>query len=88
VTVAIALAVTSQLVLPGRLAFRPHWLLPALEIGLVAVLIGLNPVRISRDHPWLRPLSTSLIALISLANGWSAALLGRSAGLSQQPGGS
>jgi hypothetical protein len=75
VTAAIAAAVTLQLVLPDRLAFRPHWLLPALELVLVAVLIGLNPVRISRDHPWLRPLSTSLIALISLANGWSAALL-------------
>ncbi|NKQ52661.1 DUF1345 domain-containing protein [Amycolatopsis sp. K13G38] len=75
VTAAIALAVTLQLVLPDRLAFRPHWLLPALELGLVAVLIGLNPVRISRRHPWLRPLSTALIALISLANGWSAALL-------------
>ncbi|MDQ0383096.1 hypothetical protein [Amycolatopsis thermophila] len=75
VTLAIALAVTLQLVLPDRLAFRPHWLLPALEIALVAALIGLNPVRISRDHPWLRPLSTALIAVISLANGWSAALL-------------
>jgi uncharacterized membrane protein len=75
VTAAIALAVALQLVLPDRLAFRPHWLLPALEIVLVAVLIGLNPVRISRDHRWLRPLSTSLIALISLANGWSAVLL-------------
>jgi uncharacterized membrane protein len=75
VTVAIALAVALQLVLPDRLAFRPHWLLPALEIVLVAVLIVLNPVRISRDHPWLRPLSTALIALISLANGWSAVLL-------------
>ncbi|GHF66741.1 putative membrane protein [Amycolatopsis bartoniae] len=75
VTLAIALAVTLQLVLPDRLAFRPHWLLPGLEIGLVVTLIGLNPVRISRDHPWLRPLSVSLIALISVANAWSAALL-------------
>ncbi|WP_236794134.1 hypothetical protein [Amycolatopsis sp. GM8] len=75
VTLAIALAVTLQLVLPDRLAFRPHWLLPALELGLVAVLIGLNPVRISRNHPWLRPLSTMLIAVISLANAWSAVLL-------------
>ena len=75
VTLAIALAVTLQLVLPDRLAFRPHWLLPALEVALVAVLIALNPIRISRGHPWLRPLSVALIALISLANGWSAALL-------------
>jgi uncharacterized membrane protein len=75
VTLAIALAVTLQLVLPDRLAFRPHWLLPVLEVALVAVLIALNPVRISRNHPWLRPLSVALIALISLANGWSAALL-------------
>ncbi|HKS49973.1 MAG TPA: hypothetical protein VJT49_33665 [Amycolatopsis sp.] len=75
VTAAIAVAVVLQVVLPGRLAFRPHWLLPALEVALVAVLIGINPVRITREHPWLRPLSISLIALISLANGWSAALL-------------
>ena len=77
VTAAIALAVMLQLVLPNRLAFRPHWLLPALEVVLVAVLIVLNPVRITRDHPWLRPLSVALIAVISVANGWSAILLVR-----------
>jgi uncharacterized membrane protein len=77
VTAAIALAVVLQLVLPDRLAFRPNWLLPVLELALVAVLVALNPVRISRDHPWLRPLSTALIAVISLANGWSAVLLVR-----------
>ncbi|WAL63440.1 hypothetical protein ORV05_20735 [Amycolatopsis cynarae] len=75
VTGAIALAVVLQLVLPDRLAFHPHWLLPCLEVALVAVLIALNPVRISREHPWLRPLSIALIAVISLANGWSAVLL-------------
>lgn len=75
VTAAIGVAVVLQLVLPDRLAFRPHWLLPALEAMLVAVLIALNPVRIAREHRWLRPMSMALIALISLANGWSAGLL-------------
>lgn len=75
VTSAIAAAVVLQLVLPDRLAFRPHWLLPALELGLVALLVAMNPVRISRAHPWLRPVSVALIAVISLANGWSAVLL-------------
>ena len=51
---------------------RPTWLLPVLE-GLVAIgLITANPRRIDRQSVMLRYASVTLIALISLANAWSA----------------
>lgn len=75
VAVAILAAVALQLALPDRLALRPSWLLPSLELALFGVLVAMNPLRITRERPWLRPSSLGLIGLITLANGWSAVLL-------------
>lgn len=43
VTAAILVAVTLQLMLPHRLAFRPSWVLPVLELVLLGGLIAANP---------------------------------------------
>ena len=75
VTLAIAVAVVLQVVLPNRLTLGTRWLLPSLETALLAVLITLNPLRIERTSRPLRVASISLIAAISLANGWAAARL-------------
>ena len=75
VAVAILAAVALQLVLPDRLALRPVWLLPLLELALFGVLVAMNPLRINRERRWLRTTSLGLIGLITLANGWSAVLL-------------
>ena len=75
VTAAILVAVTLQLMLPHRLAFRPSWVLPVLELVLLGGLIAANPRRVEPRNRRLRWLGLALIGLISLANGWAAARL-------------
>ena len=57
---------------------RPTWLLPVLEalVGAIGLIIA-NPRRIDRQSVMLRyaSLQDPLIALISLANAWSAGRL-------------
>jgi uncharacterized membrane protein len=72
VALAVALAITLQLVLPSSLSIRPIWLLPSLEGLLVVGLIAANPRRINRTSATLRAASVLLIALISIANAWSS----------------
>jgi uncharacterized membrane protein len=76
VSLAVATAIALQLPVSGRLALvTPVWLLPALEALLALGLIIANPRRINRQSVILRYTSLTLIALISLANAWSAARL-------------
>ncbi|MET9892386.1 hypothetical protein ABZZ47_19595 [Streptomyces sp. NPDC006465] len=75
VTAAILVAVTLQLMLPHRLAFRPSWVLPVLELVLLGGLIAANPRRVEPRNRRLRWLGLALIGLISLANSWAAARL-------------
>ncbi|WP_235502841.1 MULTISPECIES: hypothetical protein [unclassified Kitasatospora] len=78
VTLAILTAVALQLVLPDRLTIEPHWLLPGLEIALLLALAAIHPHRrLNRSSYALRGLGLSLVAAISLANGWSAVKLVR-----------
>ena len=72
----MAAAIALQLPVSGRLALvQPTWLLPILE-GLLALgLVIANPRRINRQSMVLRYASLTLIALISLANAWSAGRL-------------
>ncbi|MDR3031792.1 MAG: hypothetical protein LBV78_01525, partial [Kitasatospora sp.] len=76
VSLAVTAAILLQLPVTHRLALvNPTWLLPLLE-GLVAVgLLIANPRRINRESVVLRYASLALIALISLANAWSAGRL-------------
>src|SRR5438046_1359865 len=57
VTIAIAVAVVLQVVLPNRLTLGTRWLLPSLETALLAVLITLNPLHIERSSRPLRAAS-------------------------------
>jgi hypothetical protein len=72
VSLATASAIALQVLIPGRLAVQPAWLLPTLEGLLAAALIIANPRRIDRQSAILRYTSMTLIALITLANVWSA----------------
>lgn len=72
VAMAVVVAIALQLALPAHLAFRPTWLLPVLEAAFVVGLVIANPRRIDRSSRLLRIASLSLIAVISLANAWSA----------------
>ena len=76
VSLAVTAAIVLQLVVPSRLVpLQPSWLFPVLDALLAAGLIIANPRRINRSSRLLRYTSLALIALISLANVWSAELL-------------
>lgn len=76
VTTVMLAAVALQLVLPHRLVLlRPVWILPVLELALLAALVASNPRRVEPSTAWLRWLGLLLIGVISLANGWSAGRL-------------
>jgi uncharacterized membrane protein len=67
---AVVVAIGLQLVLPDQVTegMGGRWLLPALEVGLLLVLLVGNPGRISAEESRLRLVGLSLIALISVAN--------------------
>src|SRR5664280_1170193 len=64
-----------QHALPARLVFRPHYVLPALEVALLLGLVASNPRRIDKESTLLRAASMALIAVISVANAGSAGRL-------------
>lgn len=73
---AILLAASFQLLLaPQFTVLRPRWLVPGLEVALLVTLTVINPVRLTRESKPGRVLSLVLVALISVDNGASAALL-------------
>ncbi len=72
VALAVAVAIALQVVLPEHLIFGPTWLLPTLEGALIVALTAANPRKIDRKSSALRAGSVALIAVISVANGWSS----------------
>jgi len=73
VTVAIAVALTLQALLPPHLTLGPRWLLPSLGGAFVIALFATKPgPRINRTSRLLRALSLAVIGTISVANGYSA----------------
>ncbi len=76
VAIATAAAICLQLPLPGRLVLiQPTWVLPVIQGVLFVILVALNPRRIDRESREIRMLSLTLVAVLSLANTWSAGLL-------------
>lgn len=74
---AVAVAIGCQLALPDLITPALRYLLPTLEVALLAVLIVANPMRIDRESTFLRVLGLALTGVLGLANGWSAVLLVR-----------
>lgn len=75
VSLGILVAIAMQLALPNRFATHPRWLLPVLEAALLVGLVAANPRRVDKELPQLRAASVLLIAVMSLANAWSAVRL-------------
>jgi len=73
--IAVVAASALQMALPGWLSLGPHWLLPALELGLLCALVTSSPGRLERRSAALRAGGLMLAGLLSLANAISAALL-------------
>jgi uncharacterized membrane protein len=72
---AILAAIALQLLLPRDLAFAPDWLLPTVELLLLAFLLVADPNRIDRESAALRIAAIGLVAVASLATAWSAGRL-------------
>jgi hypothetical protein len=66
--VATLLAAALYALLPGTLIVGPRFVIPSLEIALLAVLVAVNPVRMSRNTRWSRKISLALIGLIAVTN--------------------
>lgn len=73
--VLVLFAIGLQVALPTRLGLHPKLLLPGLEAVLLVALTAVNPGRIESHHPALRYGGIALVALITVANATSAALL-------------
>jgi hypothetical protein len=54
--------------LPARYRVQPAWVVPAVLLALLAVLIAGDPGRIDRRITWLRIVTGTVIAFITLAN--------------------
>ncbi len=73
--IAIVAVAVLQLVLPRKLSLHPRYLIPAIELAVLAVLIAYNPRRIERRDPLLRRLSLALTGLLFAADAGSGAAL-------------
>ncbi|NMO91019.1 DUF1345 domain-containing protein [Actinomycetospora sp. TBRC 11914] len=69
VALAILGAAGLQLSLPDDVVLGSRWLLPLLEIAVLAVLLVANPGRFEHEPGWRRTVSLALTALVSVANG-------------------
>ena len=75
VALAILAVVGMHVALPAKYRINPPWALPAVLLVLLAILIIGDPGRIDRQKPWLRTTTSVMIALLTLANLFSAGRL-------------
>jgi len=75
VALAIVAAAVLHVALPAKYRVNPPWLAPAVLLGLLAALIIGDPGRIDRQKTWLRILTGTVIACLTLANLLAAARL-------------
>ena len=75
VLVALSVAIALQLAIPKSYTVVPRWPLIALELLLVVVLVGLNPLRLSRSTTFGKWASYVLLAAITVDNMLSALVL-------------
>ncbi|WP_336087102.1 DUF1345 domain-containing protein [Nocardia sp. SSK8] len=76
-TAAVLGIVVVQVLLPNEFLPSPAWVLPALELGVLAILVIVNPSRMDREERWIRGLSLVLTGLISITTALSAMRLVR-----------
>ena len=73
--VFIAISITLRVVEPHRESLGAPWLVPAVEIGLLLVLLAADPAHVSGRRRWLRPISIVLVLLLAAAALVSTAVL-------------
>ncbi len=68
VALAIIVAAGLHVALPAAYRVQPAWVVPAVLLGLLAVLIVGDPGRIDRQRTWLRIVTGVVIAFLTVAN--------------------
>ena len=69
------MAIVLTAFLPARVANHPRWLLPGLAAILFVIVLLVNPTKSPERAKQLRPLTFSLLAVMSIGNAASAARL-------------
>ena len=62
----IALTVGLRIAEPEHESFGPHWVVPAIEVMLLAALVAANPAHMVGRAKWLRPVAITLIACLAV----------------------
>jgi hypothetical protein len=62
----VAITVVLAVAVPESEILGPRWLVPALEIALLAALIAADPTQLHRRSKWLRPLAITLIVALTV----------------------
>jgi len=62
----VAITVVLSVTVPEHETLGPRWLVPAMEIALLAALIAADPTQIKRRSKWLRPLAITLIVALTV----------------------
>jgi uncharacterized membrane protein len=73
--VAVAIAIALNFVLSDKVTVGPTWLLPVIELGLLAALVVIAPARATAHSGGRRAFALGVIAFVTLANVASLALL-------------
>ena len=73
VALAIIVAAGLHVALPAAYRVQPVWVVPAVLLGLLAVLVVGDPGRIDKQKTWLRTLTGVVIAVLTLVNLLAAA---------------
>ena len=68
VALAIVVAAALHVALPAQYRIHPPWLFPVVCLSLVAALVIGDPGRIDQQKQWLRVLTGTVIAVITLGN--------------------
>jgi len=63
----IVVSIVLRIAVPHRSSLGPDWLVPAVEIGLLIVLLAADPARVSGRRRWLRRLAIALVSLLGCA---------------------
>ena len=71
----MALNIGVRLWLPNEAAVRVPWLVPAIEVALLAVLLVGHPGNLGTYRKWFRPVTVTLVVVLVAAALWATALL-------------
>ena len=76
-SLAVAAAAAMYALMPHDLLFGPRWLIPSVEVVLLATLVVINPTRLTTETKVSRIASLALVTVIIVTNTVSLVLLMR-----------